>query len=209
MKKPIIEACVETLDEAITAAQRGADQIELCSDLAQDGLTPTLALTQQVSAAITIPVKVMIRPRGGNFVFSPDELRSMWDSIMEFRKTGIRDFVIGMATPENTLDITVIRTLCEAFPEGKFTLHKVIDYVTDPLASLPALNQIPNLTSILTSGGAPTALEGAARIMTMQRALHPSKHIIAAGKITDANLPLVQSKIQVLAYHGRRILGEL
>lgn len=209
MKKTIIESCVETLNEAITAAKRGADQIELCSDLAQDGLTPTLALTQQVSAAISIPIKVMIRPRGGNFVFQPEELRSMWDSIMEFRKINIQHFVIGMATPENTLDITAIRALCEAFPEGKFTLHKVIDYVTDPLASLPTLNQIPNLTSILTSGGAPTALEGAAQIMAMQKALAPSKHIIAAGKITQDNLALVQSSIPVPAYHGRRILGEL
>jgi copper homeostasis protein len=209
MKNPIIEACVETLSQAITAAQRGADQLELCSNLAQDGLTPTLALTRQVLTAVNIPIKVMIRPRGGNFVFSPEELRSMWDSIMEFRKIDIQHFVIGMATPENQLDISAIRALCMAFPEEDFTLHKVIDYVVDPLSAIPAINQIPNLTSILTSGGAATALEGAAQIMAIQTALHPSKHLIAAGKITQENLGIIQSKIQVPAYHGRRILGEL
>ncbi|WP_020536883.1 copper homeostasis protein CutC [Lewinella cohaerens] len=209
MQKPIIEACVETLNEAITAAQRGANQLELCSDLAQDGLTPALALTKRTLAAVDIPIKVMIRPRGGDFVFTLEELRQMWDSIMEFQKVGIQHFVIGMATPENKLDIAAISALCTAFPEEEFTLHKVIDYVTDPLASIPALNQITNLTSILTSGGAPTALEGAEQIMAMQSLLHPSKHIIAAGKITKGNLAQVQSKIPVPAYHGRRIVGDL
>jgi copper homeostasis protein len=209
MQKPIIEACVETTNEAINAAQRGASQLELCSDLAQDGLTPALALTKRTLAAVDIPIKVMIRPRGGNFAFTLKELRLMWDSIMEFQKIGIRHFVIGMATPENELDIPAISALCVAFPEEEFTLHKVVDYVTDPLVSIPALNQIPNLTSILTSGGDPTALEGADQIMAMQDLLHPSKHIIAAGKITQDNLIQVQSKIQVPAYHGRRILGEL
>jgi copper homeostasis protein len=209
MKKPIIEACVETLAEAITAAQRGADQLELCSDLAQDGLTPSLALTRKVLSAVAIPIKVMIRPRGGNFIFCPEELGSMWDNVMEFRKIGIQHFVIGIATPENELDISAIQALCAAFPEAAFTLHKVIDYVVDPLSAIPAINQIPNLTSILTSGGAATALEGAAQIMAIQTALHPSKHLIAAGKITQENLALVQSKIEVPAYHGRRILGEL
>lgn len=209
MKNPVIEACVETLSQAITAAQRGADQLELCGDLAQDGLTPTLTLTRQVLAVVSIPIKVMIRPRGGSFVFSPAELRNMWDSIMEFRKIGIQHFVIGMATPENQLDTSTIRSLCMAFPEEEFTLHKVIDYVVDPLSAIPVINQIPNLTSILTSGGAPTALEGAAQIMAMQSALHSSKHIIAAGKIIAENLPLVQRNIQVPAYHGRRIVGDL
>ncbi len=209
MKKPIIEACVESLEEAITAAKRGADQLELCGDLAQDGLTPTLALTKQTLVAVDIPIKVMIRPRGGNFVYTSEELRSMWDSIIEFQKIGIQHFVIGIATRENRLDISTISVLCAAFPEEEFTLHKVIDSITDPLSTIPAINLIPNLTSILTSGGAPTALEGAAQIMAMQSALHPSKHIIAAGKITQDNLPLVQSKIQVPAYHGRRIVGEL
>ena len=209
MQKPTIEACLETLAEATLAAQRGADQIELCSDLTQGGLTPTLVLTKQVLAAVTIPIKVMIRPREGDFVFCPDELRSMWDSIMEFRKIGIHHFVIGMATLENKLDISAIQALCAAFPEATFTLHKVIDTIVDPVAAIAAINHIPNLTSVLTSGGAPTALEGAAQIMAMQRALHPSKHIIAAGKITKDNLPEVQSKIPVPAYHGRRILGEL
>lgn len=209
MKTPIIEACVETLQEAITAANRGSDQLELCSNLAQDGLTPTLALTRQVLTAVTIPIKVMIRPREGDFIFCPEELRSIWDSIMEFRKIGIKHFVIGMATMENKLDISAIQALCAAFPEATFTLHKVIDTIVDPVAAIVAINHIPNLTSVLTSGGASTALEGAAQIMAMQRALHPSKHIIAAGKITAENLLLVQSNIQVPAYHGRRILGEL
>lgn len=202
----LLEACVETFAQAITAAQGGADQLELCADLSVGGLTPDLQLTLEVAAAVAVPVKVMIRPRPGDFLFTDDEVNAMSVAVATFGSYGLQHFVIGMARPDNVLAVDQIRGLCGAFPEYQFTLHKVIDQVQDPLAAIRSINDIPNLTSILTSGGAPTALAGAAQIERMQRVLHPDKQIIAAGRITAANLADLRTRINVPVYHGRKIV---
>lgn len=202
-----LEACVESLSQAVAAAQHGADQLEFCADLDQDGLTPEVAPIKALLTRIDIPIKVMIRPRGGSFVFNAIELEEMKASIQAFKSIGINRFVIGMATSTNELDIRAINLICAAFPTSEFTLHKVIDQVRNPIEGIEALNRISNLTSILTSGGAATALQGAAQIKAMQKVLHPSKQIIAAGKITRANLEEVKAQIQVPVYHGRLIVG--
>lgn len=205
----IIEACVETLEEALIAEKGGADQIELCARLDLDGTTPDRPLVMACLEQLQIPVKVMIRPRGGNFVYTADEVQEMHDSIQAYQIYGARHFVIGMATTDNRLHIDQIKQLCAAFPNASFTLHKVIDRVQDPLSAFPELNGIPNLQSILTSGGARTAMQGADQIMAMRTALAPGKEIIAAGKITAENLTAVQERIPVGLYHGRRIVSTL
>ena len=209
MKPYRLEACVETLSEAVTAAERGAHQLELCADLNADGLTPDPALTAAVLAAVSVPVKVMIRPRAGDFVFNELEIQVMYDSIAGFLRLGIDRFVIGMAAADGTLAVSHLQALCAAHPRARFTLHKVIDGVPDPVAGVRAINNIPNLDSILTSGGAPTALAGAAMIARMRAVLHPRKHLIAAGRITADNLEEVRARIRVPVYHGRRIVGRL
>lgn len=205
----IIEACVENLEEALIAEQGGANQIELCARLDLDGTTPDSALVKACLQQLSIPVKVMIRPRGGDFVYSPAEIQEMHNSIQAYQSLRARHFVIGMATEDNHLHISQVQEICAAFPKASFTLHKVIDQVADPLSAVSALNQIPNLQSILTSGGAATAMEGADQIMAMRAALAPQKEIIAAGKITANNLHTVQQHIPVDAYHGRRIVSAL
>lgn len=205
----IIEACVDNLSSALVAQKGGAHQIELCSRLDLDGLSPDIADAEQIIDQLTIPVKVMIRPRAGDFVFSPAEIDEMIAEVHAFRQIGARDFVIGMATPGNQLDLIAIQQVCAEFPESAFTLHKVIDVVDNPLSYLTQLNLIPNLSSILTSGGAPTAMAGAVQIMAMHNALSKDKQVIAAGKITAGNLEEVQDLLPVGAYHGRRIIAHL
>ncbi len=205
----IIEACVETLEEALIAEKGGVDQIELCARLDLDGTTPEGSLVMACLEQLQIPVKVMIRPRGGNFVYTADEVQEMHDSIQAYQIRGAKYFVIGMATTDNRLHIDQIKQVCNAFPDARFTLHKVIDRVQDPLSAIPKLNGIPNLQSILTSGGARTAMQGADQIIAMRTALAPGKEIIAAGKITAENLTAVQERIPVGFYHGRRIVSTL
>ena len=205
----LVEACVETRPQAVEAAARGAHQLELCANLAQGGLTPSLDLTVAVLQAVSIPVKVMIRPRAGNFVFQEMEIQEMRHSIVAFQARGVTHFVIGMATAAGNLDTVAIRDLATAFPEAHFTVHKVIDEVLDPLLAIAALNTIPNVRSLLTSGGAPTALAGAENIRLFQSRLSAGKTVIAAGKITADNLAEVHAAIGATAYHGRKILGDL
>ena len=95
MKKIFIECCVESYDEARLAEKRGANQIEICSDLRNDGLTPDLQVVEKIINNISIPIKVMIRPRIGNFYYSSSEMLTIRDQITNFKSIGIDHIVFG------------------------------------------------------------------------------------------------------------------
>ncbi len=123
----IKEACVENFDEALLAERRGADRIELCSDLASEGLTPSPELMQKTCSALKIPVMVMIRPRAGNFVHSEAEINRMKKEIDLAKQAGAAGVVFGILTEENTIDTEKTKLLAKyAFPLP-VTFHKAID----------------------------------------------------------------------------------
>ena len=170
MKNLTLEACVETLEEAIQAEKNGAHRLELCSRLDLDGLTPDMELTKQVLAAVYIPVKVMIRPRAGDFNYTMPELMQIREEIMAFKKLPLEGVVLGMLDNKNQLNLPHIAVLANmAYPLG-VTIHKAIDLCKDPVAEIEKLETLFGVTSVLTSGGAQTALEGAKVIKQMQEA---------------------------------------
>ena len=205
--KIILEACVESLKEAILAEKRGADRIELCSRLDLDGLTPVKELIKQVIHNLRIPVKVMIRPRSGDFVYSANELSEMKESIHFCKQAGVKGVVFGILDKTNHLNFDQIQELAEAASPLEVTIHKAIDQTPDPIASLNDLLQIEHITSILTSGGSTTAMEGKDVIKKMLQASKGKINIIAAGKITDQNLAEIHQLIGAHEYHGRKIVG--
>jgi len=209
MKNLILEACVETLEEAIKAEENGAYRLELCSRLDLDGLTPDIELTKQVLEKVSIPIKVMIRPRGGDFVYSDSELEQMQKEIENFKKLKVQGVVFGMLDNENHLQLSQTRELAELASPLEVTFHKAIDETTDILSATAELMQIGDITSILTSGGAPTAIEGNEMLKRMIHTAGTSLTIIPAGRITNDNLSEVHQLIGAREYHGRRIVGEL
>lgn len=209
MKKILLEACVETFEEAILAERRGAGRLELCSQLKLDGLSPGFELTQQVVEKVTIPVKVMIRPRGGNFVYTKSELEEMQSEIKSFKQLKIRGVVFGILDQRNKLNLNQIKELAKlAFPL-EVTIHKAIDQTPDLLESVLELVQIPTITSILTSGGAQTAREGNEDLKKMIQTAGTFLTIIPAGRITNQNFSEIHNFIGASEYHGRRIVGSL
>ena len=205
----ILEACVETYEEAIKAEKNGAHRIELCSHLDLDGLTPEKHLIKQVIEKMNISVKVMIRPRVGDFIYSADELSTMKDTAQFCKQVGAQGVVFGILDKKNMLHNQQIEMLAElAFPL-EVTIHKAIDQTPDPVASLKALLRIENVFSVLTSGGAATASEGKDVIKRMLQAAKGKINIIAAGSITKENLADIHQLIGAREYHGRRIVGDL
>ncbi|MEM7102327.1 MAG: copper homeostasis protein CutC [Bacteroidota bacterium] len=205
----LIEACVESLKEALSAEAQGAHRIELCSRLDLDGLTPSRKLIREVIQALNIPVNVMIRPRAGNFVYSHVEIEKMQASIKFCKEIGANGVVFGILDNQNEVDITTTRILAELASPMQVTFHKAIDEVPDPIASVKVLNNIPSVTGILTSGQAKTAKDGHLVIKAMAKATLNHLTIIAAGKITNKNLENLHKLIGVNAYHGRKITGNL
>ena len=203
------EACVETFEEAKLAEQKGANRIELWSDLANDGLTPTSELMNKTTSKLKIPVMVMIRPLAGNFIYSKKEIIQMKSEIDQAKKAGATGVVFGLLTSENTIDIENTRILAEYSKPLPVTFHKAIDELESPVEGVSELLQIENIKRILTSGGKPTALEGQETIRKMIGIAGDKITILVAGKVLDSNIEEIQKLTGADELHGRRIVGEL
>ena len=203
----VLEACVETLDEAIIAEKSGANRLELCSRLDLDGLTPDFNLTQRVLQNVSIPVKVMIRPRAGDFIYTDAEFEAMKTDITSFKNLNIKGFVFGMLDNQYNLNLEHIKALAWLAYPIEITIHKAIDLCHDPRQEIEKLYPIEGVTSVLTSGGFSTAIEGFDTIRKMIEAAGDSLTIISAGRITSSNLQKVHQLIRGNEYHGRRIVS--
>jgi copper homeostasis protein len=202
----IREACVETVQHAIRAEKLGADRLELCARLDLGGISPPLTLVQEVLKSCTIPVRIMVRPRGGSFVFTRDEIAVMLRYITRCKPAGIQGFVMGALTPGNRLDIPLINQLADAASPLPVTIHKAIDETADPLAGIESLKSIPGITHVLSSGKAETAIRGAGLLKKMILAAGNDLIVLVAGRITAANLEQVHQLIGAREYHGRKIV---
>ena len=111
MKNILKEACVETYEQAILAQKNGANRIELCGDLSVGGITPDFQLTQRLLEELTIPIRVMVRPRGGNFVYAEKELEEMKSTILTFKKMGIEGVVFGILNKNKTINLAETQAL--------------------------------------------------------------------------------------------------
>ena len=209
MKKIFIECCVESLSEALIAEKRGADQLELCSDLANDGLTPDTALTEKILETISIPLKVMIRHRKGDFFYNKSDISIIKNQINSMKLIGIKHIVFGSLTHLNRINLEQIKMVSEwAYPMN-ITYHKAIDLSENFFEDAELLLQFKNVKSLLTSGQSPTAEKGYLTLKRLLADFGKNIKIISAGRITDKNLNKIHNMIRGRYYHGRKILGEL
>ncbi len=193
----------------MNAERNGANRIELCSDLFEDGLTPGLPLVESVLNNVNIPVRLMIRPRGGDFIYSDEELLAMKSSIKSLKVFDIEGFVFGVCTESNELDLTVIEELVDLSHPKKVTIHKAIDVCKDPVIEVRRLKNVGGVSSVLSSGKERTALEGRGLIKTMLKEAGDQIEVIVCGKVTDTNLIEVHNEFSASAYHGKLIVGSL
>lgn len=205
----IKEACVETLEEAISAEKKGADRIELCADLHLDGLTPPFELMQKTCATLKIPVMVMIRPRGGDFVYSEEEVLLMKNDIDLAKKAGVAGVVFGLLTKDNQIDTENSRVLAEYAKPLPVTFHKAIDLLENPVEGAKILSKISGIKRILTSGGKTTAKDGSGVIREMIEAAAGKIVILVAGKVTRENLNEIEKITGGTEFHGKKIVGDL
>ncbi len=200
------EACVDSLDRAILAEKNGADRIELCARLDLDGLSPSADLIESTCNSLRIPVMVMVRLREGNFIYSKEEMNDMIEFIKQTLHFPISGFVFGALTFGNLPAIDQTQRIVATAGDLDITFHKAIDLSPDPVESTKMLNAT-GISRILTSGGEATAEAGAETINKMQEV---SEHtILAAGRITNANLPVLQKELHVSEFHGKQIVGNL
>lgn len=202
----VLEACVETLEQALLAEQNGADRIELCDDLSVGGITPNVELLEKTTSVLKIPIMAMIRPRGGDFVYSEKELLEMEASIRFCKKLGVAGVVFGCLTPDGEVDEAATRRLAAVASPLLVTFHKAIDETPNPVASAKLLAEMGGIQRILTSGGAATAWDGLVVLQKMIAETAGRLTILTAGKVTKENLPDLHQKLGAAEYHGKRIV---
>ena len=179
----ILEICVDSYASAMAAIRGGADRLELCSALAVGGLTPSAALLRQIRQASSIPVRCLMRPRGGDFLYTNEEIAQMAMEMDSLRAAGADGFVIGCLTPEGNLDAQAMRPLLEAAQGLGLTLHRCIDVSRDPLQTYRDAAAL-GIDTILTSGAAPNCKAGfqtIAQLLTLRDETNGPEVLIGAG----------------------------
>lgn len=179
----ILEICVDSYASAMAAIRGGADRLELCSALAVGGLTPSAALLRQIRQASSIPVRCLMRPRGGDFLYTNEEIAQMAMEMEALRASGADGFVIGCLTPEGNLDAQAMRPLLEAAQGLGLTLHRCIDVSRDPLQTYRDAAAL-GIDTILTSGAAPNCKAGfqtIAQLLTLRDETNGPEVLIGAG----------------------------
>jgi copper homeostasis protein len=166
MGRVIIEVCVDTSESLRAAVAGGADRIELCSALALGGLTPSAGFMAE-AAGCGLSVLAMIRPRRGDFVWSPAEVVQMQADIATARRAGLAGVVLGASLPDGRLDLPILANLMQAAAGLEATLHRAFDIVPDMVEALEAAISL-GFRRILTSGGAATAVAGADRLTALK-----------------------------------------
>ena len=199
----LLEICVDSLASARSAIQGGADRLELCSALLAGGLTPYEMLLRQIRAESDIPIRCLMRPRAGDFLYTPEELELMTMQIRQLKSAGADGFVIGCLNPGGELDKNAMQPLLEACGNSGITLHRCIDVSRDPLETYQTAASL-GIDTVLTSGAASSCKSGMETIRKLSeiRAASGGPEILVGAGVSAAVIRQFLTEIpQVRAFH--------
>lgn len=186
MKEALLEiACFDAVHvKQITAA--GANRIELCSNVSEGGVTPSYGMIAHVRANTQLPLYVMLRPRGGNFIYSDEEVEIMMQDIAVCKKLNVDGLVFGLLDGAGNIDLPNTAKLIEISKPLDITFHRAFDACSDPFKSLDDLISL-GIKRILTSGQKSTALEGINLLHDLLKFADDRIEILAGGGVTPEN----------------------
>ena len=179
----MLEVCVDSLTSARNAIAGGADRLELCSALIAGGLTPYVELLQQIRAENDIPVRCLMRPRAGDFLYEPEEIDMMARQMPILKAAGADGFVIGCLTKDGDLDEDAIKKLIDAADGAGLTLHRCIDVSRDPFETYRTVGRL-GIDTVLTSGAASNCVLGLptiGRLLELRDEIDGPEVLIGAG----------------------------
>lgn len=200
MKKKLEIASFNT-DSAFLAEQSGADRIEFCRDYSLGGITPDFEDVKLLKEKLQIPVFVMIRPRGGNFVYSETEFEQMKNEISEFKKLHVDGFVFGILDEKNQINNSQNKELVELAKPVPCTFHRAFDLCENPLESLEKVIDC-GFRFILTSGNIGNAISGISTLKNLVKKAENRIAIIVGGGIRLSNIELLKDQTQANWFHS-------
>lgn len=197
----VVEICVDDVAGARVAEECGADRVELCADLLEGGITPSYGMvTAVLEATSRVGVQLLIRPRGGDFVYSPDEVRVMLTDIRTFAGWPRVGFVLSGLTPSGSVDELLLATLVAACGAAPVTFSRAFDEVADQFAAMDTLASI-GVSRVLTGGGPGPAADGHDRLRALVG--HGGVTVLAAGSVRSPNVSALVASTGVPEVHLR------
>lgn len=204
MKKAQLEIACFNIESAIIAQDNGADRVELCANIKEGGTTPDLELTKSVRDKVTIDLNVMIRPRGGNFVYCDFEFEQMKSEISAFKKLEVDGFVFGILNEDGTINEqqnTELVALANPLP---CTFHRAFDGVKNKFQALESLIEC-GFKTILTSGAETNVVDGIDVLAALVEKANNRITIMPGGGLRSTNIGLLKEKTKAVFYHSSAI----
>jgi copper homeostasis protein len=195
-----IEVCVENADGLVAAQRAGADRVELCASLLEGGLTPSWGMIEEARRIAEIPFHVMVRPRGGDFLYTAIEFAAMLADVRALRQLGVDGVVVGCLTPAGEIDEIRMRALAEAARPLSVTCHRAFDMTRDADAAVEALVRC-GIDRVLTSGQRDSATEGLETIRATVGAARGRLGVMACGALDSANIARVRDATSAPELH--------
>ncbi|HVH68341.1 MAG TPA: copper homeostasis protein CutC [Gemmatimonadales bacterium] len=183
----LVEACVDSIKSALAAAAGGAQRLELCANLVEGGTTPSAGMLAECRRRLRIPIFVLVRPRGGDFLYSAPELAVMLEDIRSVKEAGAAGVVTGVLRSNGTIDAHSTSELIAAARPLQVTFHRAFDVCRDAAEALDTLIAL-GFERVLTSGQAPTAPQGIATIARLVRQAAGRIGILPGGGVTPENV---------------------
>ena len=191
---------MDSVESAINAEKGGASRLELCSNLVEGGTTPSLGLLRVIKDRVKIPIYVMLRPRGGDFVYSEDDYQVMKKNLVLFKENGADGIVFGILTPDGEIDVTRSNEVIQLSRPLPVTFHRAFDMVKDPVNSLSTLISL-GVDRVLTSGQDSTALEGLPLLASLVKQAKDEIIVVPGGGITERNLQRILEESGAKEFH--------
>ncbi len=198
----LIEVCAYSVDDCLAAQRAGANRIELCAARAEGGLTPSIGLIRQARAATLLPLFVMIRPRGGDFVYTATELNVMEADIYAARQAGADGVVLGALLPDGRIDRDTTRRLVSCASPVPVTFHRAFDLTANPHEALETLIDA-GIKTVLTSGQQARAIEALPLLEALAKQASERIAIMAGSGVNEHNaVQLARTGVAALHLSG-------
>ena len=205
----IIEICANSAQSCVEAEAGGARRIELCAGIPEGGTTPSYGEIQTArSLTSTVDINIIIRPRGGDFLYTPAEIQSMLFDIEMAKQLGVHGVVFGCLTKEGDLDVALMKCLKTAAGTLSVTCHRAFDVCRNPFTALEQLIEM-GFDRILTSGQQPDAVKGIPMIAELVRRAAGRIIIMPGCGVREDNIARIEKETGATEFHtsARRMMG--
>jgi copper homeostasis protein len=186
------EICVDSVEAALAAQAAGAQRVELCANLVEGGTTPSLGMMEETRQAVTLGIQAMIRPRGGDFVYTPAEFAVMRRDLTIAKAAGMDGAVFGLLLPDGTVDVARTQMLVELARPLTVTFHRAFDLCRDPFEALETLIDL-GVDRILTGGGTFRAADGLQTLGRLVQQAGDRLTILVGGGVNASNIAQIMA----------------